>query len=312
MGTLQVLPEDERKLFSGIVINKFRGVRDLLQPGLDWLENYTGLPIVGVLPWLDFALPAEDSMSLFEQRGRKRSAELEIAVIRLPRIANFTDFDPLGAEPSVRLRYVSLTEPLGSPDAVIVPGSKATIPDLLAMQESGMAEQLRRFSGAIAGICGGLQMLGREIADAEGLEGQAGRFSGLGLLPLETALTGDKVTQLVTTRSQWLGSWPVQGYEIHQGRSQFGRQARPMFDRQELGCVSEDGRVWGSYLHGLFDNHAWRRQWLNRVRRSKGLPPLPVLEGHYSEERDRLLDRLADSWQSHLHLDRMGYRSNSH
>ncbi|MGK7909139.1 MAG: cobyric acid synthase [Synechococcus sp.] len=311
VGTLQVLPEDEQKLFSGIIINKFRGVLDLLQPGLDWLEEYTGLPIVGVLPWLEFALPAEDSMSLFEQRGRKQAAELEIAVIRLPRIANFTDFDPLGAEPSVKVRYVALDDSLGSPDVVILPGSKATIHDLLAMQDSGMADQVRRFSGAIAGICGGMQMLGKEIVDSEGFEGLRGTFRGLGLLPLETAFTGDKVTQQVTTRSRWLGSLPIQGYEIHQGRTQLGRDAQPMFDRSELGCVSEDGRVWGSYLHGLFDNHAWRRQWLNRVRASKGLRPLPELEGHYSEDRDRLLDRLVDTWQPHLHLDRIGYRPKS-
>ena len=308
VGTLQVLPEDERKLFAGIIINKFRGVRKLLQPGLDWLQEYTGLPIVGVLPWLEFALPAEDSMSLLEQRGRKGSAELEIAVIQLPRISNFTDFDPLGAEPSVKLRYVALYEQLGSPDAVILPGSKATIPDLLAMQESGMAEQVKRFSGAISGICGGMQMLGARIADAEGVEGQAGTFPGLGLLPLETSFTGHKVTQQVTARSQWLGSWPVKGYEIHQGRTQFGREARPMFDRPELGCVSADNRVWGTYLHGLFDNHAWRRQWLNRLRAARGLRPLPNLEGHYHNDRERLLDRLTDTWKPHLHLERIGYR----
>ncbi|WP_038026236.1 cobyric acid synthase [Synechococcus sp. PCC 7336] len=309
VGTLQVLPEEERQLFAGIVINKFRGVLDLLQPGLDWLEEYTGLPVVGVLPWLDFALPAEDSMSLFEQRGSKRTAQIEIAVIRLPHIANFTDFDPLAAEPTVRVRFVGLNESLGSPDVAILPGSKATIADLMALQESGMAEQLQRFSGAIAGICGGMQMLGQAIADPAGYEGPSGKFRGLGLLPLETQLTGEKVTRQVSTSDRWLGESPILGYEIHQGRTTFGHSARRMFERDDLGCVSADDRVWGSYLHGLFDNHAWRRQWLNRLRMAKSLRPLPELAGHYSEDRDRLLDRLAEIWRPQLDLKVLGYHS---
>ncbi|MEM9537643.1 MAG: cobyric acid synthase CobQ, partial [Cyanobacteria bacterium P01_E01_bin.45] len=233
--------------------------------------------------------------------------EVEIAVLRLPRIANFTDFDPLNAEPSIKLRYVTLDEPLGSPDVVILPGSKATISDLRALQKSGMAEQVRQFSGAIAGVCGGMQMLGQAIADPEGIEGEAATVRGLELLPLETTFTGDKVTQQVSTSSRWMGEMAIAGYEIHQGHTQFGADATPMFDRPELGCVSENGRVWGTYLHGLFDNHVWRRQWLNRVRAEKGLRPLPILDGHYSVERDRLLDRLADAWHPHLHLDRIGY-----
>ncbi|MEM9568839.1 MAG: cobyric acid synthase CobQ, partial [Cyanobacteria bacterium P01_E01_bin.34] len=149
------------------------------------------------------------------------------------------------------------------------------------------------------------------VADPEGFEGEAKTVRGLGLLPLETTFTGDKVTQQVSTSSRWLGEMAIAGYEIHQGRTQFGPQAHPMFEHPELGCVSSDGRIWGSYLHGLFDNHAWRRQWLNRVRDTKGLRPLPMLDGHYSEERARLLDRLADAWQPHLHLDRIGYHPKS-
>ena len=300
VGTLQVLPEEEQKLFTGLVINKFRGVLDLLQPGLDWLENYTGVPIVGVLPWLEFALPAEDSMSLLEQRGRKSSADLEIAVIRLPRIANFTDFDPLAAEPTVRVRYVGISEPLGHPDAVILPGSKATIADWIALEESGMAAQIQRYSGAIAGICGGMQMLGDVIQDLEGLEGKRGEFRGLGLLPLKTMFTGDKITHQVSLRSFWPVEAPMSGYEIHQGRTEMGDGVLPLCDRPTVGCVLPGGRVWGSYLHGMFDNHTWRRAWLNQLRTQRGLRRLPSLEGHYKEERDRLLDRLADAWEPHL------------
>ncbi|MGK7910870.1 MAG: cobyric acid synthase CobQ, partial [Synechococcus sp.] len=178
-----------------------------------------------------------------------------------------------------------------------------------AMQASGMAEQVRRFSGGIAGICGGMQMLGQSVADPEGFEGEAKTVSGLGLLPLETTFTGDKVTQQVSTSSRWMGEMAIAGYEIHQGRTQFGAGANPMFERPELGCVSSDDRVWGSYLHGLFDNHAWRRHWLNRVRATKGLRSLPIVEGHFSEERDRLLDRLADAWHPHLNLAHIGYQA---
>lgn len=307
VGTLQVLPKDERQLFSGIIINKFRGVLDLLQPGLDWLENYTGLPIVGVLPWLDFALPAEDSMSLWERRGRKPEAALDIAVIRLPHISNFTDFDPLEAEPSVRVRYVSPNELLGSPDAVILPGSKSTIADLLVLQQSGMAEQIRTFSGAIAGICGGMQMLGTLVNDPDGWEGTAGTYRGLDLLPADTVLNGEKVTQRAETRSLWPSPSPIYGYEIHQGVTTFGRTSQPLFERPELGCKTRDGRVWGSYLHGLFDNHGWRRQWLNTLRQAKQLSPLPELEGHFQSDREALLDRLAATWRPHLNLSAIGY-----
>lgn len=308
VGTLQVLPADERQLFSGIIINKFRGVLDLLQPGLDWLEEYTDLPIVGVLPWLDFALPAEDSMSLWERRGRKPEAELDIAVIRLPQISNFTDFDPLEAEPSVRVRYVRPEDQLGSPDAVILPGSKSTIADLIALQESGMAAQLQNFSGAIAGICGGMQMLGTSVADPDGWEGKSGTYRGLNLLAAETVLTEEKVTKRAIARSLWPSSLTILGYEIHQGITTFGRDSQPMFDRPDLGCKTPDGRVWGSYLHGLFDNHGWRRQWLNSLRREKNLPPLPELSGHFQSDRELLLDKLAATWRPHLNLSAIGYQ----
>lgn len=299
VGTLQVMPPTWRRLFKGIVINKFRGVRELLQPGLDWLTETTGLPVLAVLPWLDLALPAEDSVSLLEWRSR-RTAELEIAVIQLPHIANFTDFDPLRAEPTVRLRFVGLHDALGEPDAVIVPGTKATIADWQALQASGMATQLLAYGGEIAGICGGLQILGRELQDPEGLEGVAGSFAGLGLLPLRTVFTTAKTTQQVTSEFLWPDRAPVTGYEIHSGRSEWlGGDAIAL--KPELGCRT--GRVWGTYLHGVFDNHTWRRLWLNHLREPRGLRPLPLLSGHYQTEREQLLDALAAAWRSELDLE---------
>jgi adenosylcobyric acid synthase len=306
VGTLQVLPPHERRLIQGIIINKFRGSLDLLQPGLDWLERTTGIPIVGVLPWLDFALPAEDSLSLLETRSRRGGEEIEIAVIWLPRIANFTDFDPLLAEPSVRVRFVKPGEPLGCPDAVIVPGSKSTIADLQSLQQAGMVQQLHQFAGVVVGICGGLQMLGTQIADPEGLEGSPSTCAGLGFLAAETRLDRAKITQQRSTEACWPVVTEIQGYEIHQGVTQFGPGVAPLLADPDLGAVAEGGRVWGSYLHGIFENHAFRRHWLNDLRQRKGIPPLPLLSGHFAVEREALLDRLATTWDPHLNLESLG------
>ncbi len=310
VGTLQLLSPEDRHLIQGIVINKFRGVRELLQPGLDWLVEYTGVPIVGVLPWLEFALPEEDSMGLLERRGGSTRAVIEIAVIHLPHIANFTDFDPLLAEPSVKLRFVRPHQPLGQPDAVILPGSKATIPDLQALQDSGLADQLHRYPGMILGICGGLQMMGDRIRDPEGLEGPISEIPGLGLLPSETILEPLKITRRQQTVSLWPQSCPIRGYEIHQGRTIFKTGVQPLFTDEDLGGVAistDPVRLGGAYLHGLFDNHQWRRAWLNQIRAHKGLDPLPQLEGHYSDQREVLLDRLATAWRPHLDLTELGW-----
>ncbi len=306
VGTLQLLQPEERQLIQGIVINKFRGSLALLQPGLDWLSEYTGIPIVGVLPWIDLALPAEDSVELLEVRGRSLRADIEIVVIQLPRIANFTDFDPLRAEPTVKLRYVKPGEPLGSPDAIILPGSKATISDLLVLQATDLAHQLQTFPGPIVGICGGLQMLGDWIGDPEGFEGQVGSFAGLGLLPCETTLEAVKITQQVETVAIWPETAPIYGYEIHQGQTTFAAQVKPLFESSNLGARDPNGLRWGCYLHGVFDNHRFRRLWLNQIRQLKGLDPLPVIEGHYQDQRNHLLQQLADSWQEHLDLSALG------
>lgn len=308
VGTLALLEPDERALIRGIVINKFRGQRSLLQSGITWLENYTGIPVIGVIPWLEQAFPAEDSLDLFERRSAKQTGDLEIAVIRLPRIANFTDFDPLEAEPTVNLCYINLHQSLGHPDAVILPGSKTTIADLTALQESGMAAQLQAYvasGGVIIGICGGLQMLGYTLADPEGNEGKAGEYSGLNLLPLSTVMTAEKVTRQrqVSTRYPAIGL-AVAGYEIHQGQTWLleSGDVQPLFDDPSLGLVNQAGSIWGTYLHGLFDNGSWRRTWLNHLRQHRGLQPLPTQIINYHEQRDILLDQITDVVAAHLDL----------
>lgn len=308
VGTLQLLEPDEQALIKGIVINKFRGQRSLLDSGIEWLENYTGIPVLGVIPYAQNIFPAEDSLSLLERPSRPQQTDLEIAVIRLPRIANFTDFDPLDAEPNVYVKYVNLGESLGKPDAVILPGSKTTIADLKSLQASGMAQQLQNYvqqGGILFGICGGYQMLGQVVSDPEGLEGEPASLSGLGLLPIKTVITTEKITQQRQVKSAYpYPDLSVMGYEIHQGITEFlseeTQNYQALFQDQNLGIVTMDQQVWGCYLHGLFDNGPWRRVWLNYLRQNRGLEPLPIEIGNYPEQRDLLFDKMADFLAEHL------------
>lgn len=313
VGTLALLEPDERSLIKGIVINKFRGTRSLLDSGIKWLEEYTGIPVLGVIPWSDVLLPAEDSLDLFE-RVIKPNSEINIKVIRLPRIANFTDFDPLDSEPTVSLNYVDLRQELGYPDAVIIPGSKTTIEDLMALHESGMAEQLQQYAaagGVILGICGGFQMLGQQVLDPEKLESDHEESKGLNLLPIETVIILDKVACQRQVFSNYPQSGlPVTGYEIHQGVTRLADGTKQLenvgcqalFSDNKLGLVNHSHLIWGCYLHGLFDNGAWRRAWLNFLRHRRGLPALPTGIANYREQREASLNAIADLVEAHLDL----------
>ncbi|MBE9098632.1 cobyric acid synthase CobQ [Vacuolonema iberomarrocanum] len=316
VGTLELLEPEERALIKGIVINKFRGQRSLLQPGIEWLENRTGIPVIGVIPWMDSVFPAEDSLSLLDRPSRQAATDVNIAVIRLPRIANFTDFEPLDSEPSVSVRYVTLKEQLGYPDAVILPGSKTTIGDLLALQKTGMAEAIQNYAasgGTVMGICGGFQLMGKVLADPEGVEGHEGRYRGLDLLPLKTVINGQKIARQrqVTSNYPQMGL-PVAGYELHQGRSHLAEDEGPegveyhaMFDDKSLGYVDSTQSLWGTYIHGVFDNGAWRRAWLNRLRQQRGLSSLPTGISNYREQREMMLDVLADVVESYIDVSRL-------
>ncbi len=315
VGTLELLEPEERALVKGIVINKFRGQRSILQPGIEWLEERTGIPVIGVIPWINEAFPAEDSLSLLERTAVKSQAEITVAVIRLPHISNFTDFDAFEAEPSVAVKYLNPSDDLGYPDAVILPGTKTTIADLLVLQQSGMAEAISHYAGAggtVMGICGGFQIMGQMLADPEGLEGQEGRFDGLGLLPLRTVITQQKIARQRTVTSKYpQEGLPVIGYEIHQGRTQLvlptgedtSNPFMPIFDDRSLGIVDEAQSVWGTYLHGIFDNGPWRRVWLNRLRQQRGLKSLPTGIANYREQRDSMLNSLASTIEEYVDLD---------
>ncbi len=316
VGTLELLEPEERELIKGVVINKFRGQRSLLDSGITWLQERTGIPVVGVIPWIDELFPAEDSLDLLDRNPKKKAnSELNIAVIRLPRISNFTDFDPLEAEPTVTVKYLMPNQSVGYPDAVIIPGTKTTIADLMLLQKTGMAAEIQEYAaagGVVLGICGGFQMLGKMLADPEGVEGHEGRYQGLDLLPIKTVITGNKIARqrLVSSNYPQVGL-PVAGYEIHQGRSRLlesedgEKQAscKPLFDDPGLGIVDASQTVWGSYLHGLFDNGPWRRAWLNYLRQRRGLPALPTGVANYREQREAMLNSLTDIVEANLDLN---------
>ncbi len=294
IGTLALLEPAERELIKGLIINKFRGQSSILQPGLDWLENTTKIPVLGVIPWLEQELPAEDSLNLLA--SRKTNPDLTITVIQLPRISNFTDFDPLLLEPTVQVNYLQPGQSLGTPDAVIIPGSKTTVADLDWLHKNGFAEQLKTYhhhGGIILGICGGMQMLGTQVQDPECLESQVPEMQGLGLLPITTTMTPDKITRQRQVMSRYpVPDLMISGYEIHQGFTQVVEEITPLFTDPHLGCVDSTGRVWGTYLHGIFENGAWRRTWLNQLRSRRGLTPLTMNVPDFPQQRREILQKI--------------------
>lgn len=308
VGTAMVLQPEERARLRGYIINKFRGDVRLFDDGLAVIDRYTGLRAFGVVPWFEAArrLPAEDAVVLESSAGTGAglARPIRIAVPRLPRIANFDDLDPLAAEPDVAVTFVASGRALpGDADAVVLPGSKATIADLAAVRAEGwdidMTAHLRR-GGRVLGLCGGYQMLGTRISDPLGMEGPPGAVAGLGLLEIETEFGADK-TLIETAGIELSSGAAVRGYEMHVGRTFGPGLARPMLrlDGRDEGAVSPDGRVQGCYLHGLFASDAFRSAWLASLSpgRSGGLA--------WELEVERTLDALAGHLEAHLDLDRL-------
>ena len=347
VGTLVLLEEAERRLVKGLVVNKFRGDVRLLQPGLEMLEDRVGVPVLGVIPYLhnlyiaeedavalEGASPVVNSPGAFDTAAAPSvAATLDVAVIRLPRISNFDDFDALELEPGVRVRYISTSRELGQPAAVILPGTKHTVADLDWLRSQGLDARIADLAWqgtAVVGICGGYQMLGRSISDPSGVESLGGAQSaGLDLLPVTTDFAAAKETHQVQAKAlagpgflSTTAGTEVAGYEIHMGRSQgIGNGAHPLFRlthrsgrrvRSLDGAIDAAGRVWGTYLHGIFDNTPFRRAWL----RSLGWSP-PRREADHEDLADlaarvelgairqAAYDRLAASVRSSLDMDRL-------
>ncbi|WP_069789636.1 cobyric acid synthase CobQ [Cyanobacterium sp. IPPAS B-1200] len=314
VGTLALLEPQERALVKGIVINKFRGDKSILNSGIEWLEEYTGIPILGVVPWFDTESLSQDSFQLLKRTHGKGHHYLHIKIIKLPKIYNFTDFDPLEAEDHVLIEYIEPHEDIGFPDAVIIPGTQATIADLMVLEKTGMKQRILEYEktgGTVFGICGGYQMLGHRILDPENFESISPETEGIDLLPIETTLKPEKITRQREISANYpQGGFPVDGYEIHQGYTELVTplvkkrkiKCMSLFDDPSLGLVNESLSVWGCYLHGIFDNGAWRRSWLNHLRHKRGLPSLPTGISNYRQHREELIDTLADYMEKYLDL----------
>lgn len=306
VGTLALLSESEQARIKGFVINRFRGDIALLQNGLDWLEQYTGKPVLGVLPYLHgLHIDGEDGINPLDEID-KAQAVIRVVVPVLPRISNHTDFDPLRLHPQVEFHYVGPEQEVPAADLIILPGSKNTIADLRWLKEHGWDSILQRhlrYGGKVLGICGGFQMLGQRLLDEHGIEGLPSEEEGLGWLQMETHLQPEK--QLKRRSGHWLpGAARCSGYEIHCGISSGVDLERPVvrFDggaAEENDCdgaMSADGFVAGTYLHGLFDEAAA----LSAVLAWAGLQNVDAFD--YNAERERQINRLADACEQHLDM----------
>ena len=317
IGTLSLLKQDERDLIKGIIINRFRGNISLFNSGKDWIEKETGIPVLGIMPWLNEIFPAEDSLDLIERNKEKPYSEIEIAVIKLRHISNFSDLEPLESDPKIKLTWIDLNSSLGSPDAVIIPGSKQTLKDLFFLHKSGLADEIKKYAqngGIILGICGGMQMLGTSLIDpldleASGKSNNSLPIPGLDLLPIKTIFEKNKMLVQREVKSYWPKSSSLKGFELHHGKSKLTRclsvELKLITNDPELGWVidkKDKGNIAGCYLHGIFENISWRKDWLNIIRKRKGLKEIRIEDINYVEKRDRVLDILTNEFENNINI----------
>jgi len=315
IGTTWLVELEERALIKGFIVNKFRGDISLFEDGVRILEEKSDIPVLGVVPYLhNLFIPEEDAVALEIPFAKPvpTAEAIEIVVIHLPRIANFDDFDPLASEPGVRVRYVDTPDQVGNPAAIIIPGTKSTINDLDWLRSQGFEDVIQKHAqngGAVVGICGGYQMLGDVIHDPQHVESKLENAPGLGLLPIGTVFAGDKATHQAKAQIQngsgWLANLDgqiVTGYEIHMGRTESKGSWLEITERNDQavqvpdGATSEDGKIWGCYVHGLFANENLRRAWLEDLGWSEDK----------ASEKDPFaasLTRLADTLESTLDMN---------
>ena len=300
-GTLALLDEADQSLMSGFVVNKFRGDVDLLRPGLETLEQLTGRPVLGVLPWQrDLWLDSEDALALTDRprpdpAGRKE--KLSVAVVLLPRISNFTDVDALCVEPNVDVTFVDRPRALASADVIVLPGTRSTLEDLRWLRDRGLADAIVEHAsrgGVVLGICGGFQMLGRTVEDPEGVEGSPGaRADGLGLLDVRTIFDREKVLRLPTGEALGVSA---SGYEIHHGRVAVG-------EGEEFLDGVRSGAVFGTMWHGSLEGDPLRRAWLAEAASILGRDDFEVGTTSFPALREQRINALADAVERHLDMD---------
>ena len=304
-GTVALLEEEERRRIVGTIINKFRGDRALLTPGLALLEEKTKKPVLGVIPYARVDIDDEDSLSDRLDQVR-HDRPLDIAILRLPRLSNFTDFAPLEAHEAVGVRYVSRADALRTPDLILLPGTKSTMDDLLWLRQQGLegaVQKLARAGTPVLGVCGGYQMLGQTLSDPEGVE-RGGTMAGMGLLPCDTVFLPQKTRTQTTARvtAEPFAGAGLEGYEIHMGQTtrRHGTPFCLLADGREDGTAA--GNVFGTYLHGLFDSGDLTGRLADWLLRRKGLTPGQVQTEHRRAYRQRQYDLLADVVREHLDL----------
>ncbi len=309
IGVMETLEEWERAMVSGFLINKFRGDKSLLDTALDYTFRHTGKPTLGVIPYIrNLSLPEEDSAGLDTRHDaqKKPKAVIDLAFIRLRHISNFNDIDPFYLEPDVSARLVGSVAELGSPDVIIIPGSKSVISDLRLLKDSGLAGAIHEYAksgkGEVVGICGGFQMLGNKTLDPDKIESTTGEASGLSLLPMTTTIHPRKIVRRVEAKHMVSGH-TLHGYEIHHGTSDGDSLSACVAGRDGglLGYSHPDKNVWGTYLHGLFDADIFRRWFIDRARERKGLDPLGSVQAVYDMESS--LDKLADTVRGNMDID---------
>ncbi len=306
VGTIELLSDNEKKRVKGFLINKFRGDRSLLKSAITFLEKRTQKPVLGVIPYFtDIKIQEEDSVCIDPYKSnsqREKKDKVKIKVIYLPHISNFTDFDMLEKEHGVELEYIKRSDELKDADVIIIPGSKNTIDDLAVLRKSGFTSKIKEYSRkgvSIIGICGGYQMLGKEIIDPYHIETKKRNIKGIGLLDITTTIKKEKQTYQIKAHDKLFSSGIVHGYEIHMGKTRLGNTAKPIFEifkRSSIktdikdGTISHDGKVWGTYIHGIFDNDNFRATFLNNIRKSKQLPEVG-LKNLFDKEKE--YDKLA-------------------
>ena len=310
-GTLDLMEPEDRARVVAIALNKYRGDQNQLAIGVEWLEERTGIPVIGAIPWLKDLMPSADSIDLFAQRKRLSDVETRVGVVHLPHMAHFSDLDSLATEPTVQVQYIGLDEELNYPDALILPRSRDPKADLKALHKSGMADKLDHYAasgGTVLGLCDGFQMLGKSVVYFNGLEGNSEELPGLNLLPINTIVTGELIEQerSITSMHPQLGL-PIVGKEIRCGYVHLldSDALSPLFDDEKLGVVGPNRLIWGTYVPQLFDSGPWRRAWLNQLRQQRGLMSLPTGVPDYLDHREIMLDRVTNWISDYLDFSRL-------
>ena len=309
-GTTLLLQDDEKTRIKGTIINKFRGDVEILRPGLKMIEDIMQIPCIGVVPYFRLDLEDEDGAVEFNKKCTK---PIDVAVIKLPHISNFTDFDALSIEADVSVRFVTSAKELGNPDLLIIPGSKNTIEDLLYLRKVKLEDEIKNYAkkGTVLGICGGYQMLGNSLKDPYEMESDKFEIKGMGLLNISTVFEKEKVTTRVKVKNMD-ESIEAYGYEIHMGVTSFGSNVNPMFKITETngsnlndfdGAISEDSKIMGTYIHGIFDGVEFRQNLLNKIRSEKGLDIKRAVP--YESIREAELDKLADIVRANIDMDKI-------